>query len=369
MLLRLIWANSRRRKAKSLIGVLGVAYGTASMLVVLGIVLGAIQLFQDILAEDAHYVVFEKNVSDLFFSSVDASVADELRADPSVAAANPMLFGIISSEGFPIITCFGIANDDPRLAKATWIEGSRDDFGREPATVFLGHRASGFLAARRGGSVTLGNQSYKVGGVLSTSNGFEDGGVFMPMDVARKHFRREGLCSVVSVRLHDESRGDAFRKALEARHPGLVALPNEEFNRSYSQFRILKATAWTVGICSFVLGGLSVANTLLMSVYGRVREIAILRVCGFSARQVAALILGESLLLAAFGIAAGLATGLGILHVLREIPQLQGYVSPVVSPSILVAITATACLTNFLGALYPLRLALSIQPAEALRYE
>lgn len=369
MLPRLIFANLRRHRTKSLIGVMGVAYGVAAMLCVLAVVLGAIRLFENILAEDAHYVVFERNVSDLFFSSVDTSVADVARAHPAVETANPMLFGIISAEGHPIVTCFGLAASDPRLRNATWIAGSAADFGAKPGSVVVGERASGFLKVKRGDSLPLGNRRYEVAAVFSTKNGFEDGGVFMPLATAQAHFRREGLCSVVAVRLRDKEAGADFKAALEKDRPNLVALPNEEFNRGYSQFKILRVTAWTVGACSFVLGGLSVANTLLMSVYGRVREIAVLRVCGFSGRQVAALILGESFVLAAAGIVIGLAGGLAILAAAERLPQLQGYVSPVVPPAVIAAIVGTALVTNFLGALYPMRLALRIQPAEALRYE
>ena len=54
-----------------------------------------------------------------------------------------------------------------------------------------------------------------------------------------------------------------------------------------------------------MLGGLSVANTMIMAVFGRIRELAILRVCGFSRWQVARLILGESVLVAATGCWSG----------------------------------------------------------------
>ena len=252
---------------------------------------------------------------------------------------------------------------------ATWVSGGREDFGKKPGTVVVGERASSFLKVKRGDSLPLGNRTYEVAGVFSTKNGFEDGGVFMPLSTAQTHFRRDGLCSVVAVRLRDKEAGDAFKADMERNHPSLVALPNEEFNRGYSQFKILRVTAWTVGACSFVLGGLSVANTLLMSVYGRVREIAVLRVCGFSKGQVATLILGESFVLATLGIVVGLSGGFVLLAFAERLPQLQGYVSPVVPPSVIAAIVGTAFLTNFLGALYPMRLALSIQPAEALRYE
>ncbi|MEJ1973437.1 MAG: FtsX-like permease family protein [Lacunisphaera sp.] len=60
-----------------------------------------------------------------------------------------------------------------------------------------------------------------------------------------------------------------------------MALENREFSQGYTQFRILHLTAWAVGLCAFLLGGLGVANTMVLSVFSRIREIAVLRVCGF----------------------------------------------------------------------------------------
>ena len=89
-----------------------------------------------------------------------------------------------------------------------------------------------------------------------------------------------------------------------AKFPNLIGLENAEFTRSYSQFRILKATAWAVGGCGLLLGGLGVANTMIMSVFTRIREIAILRVNGFSHVQVAGMIFGESAVVSMLGAVA-----------------------------------------------------------------
>jgi putative ABC transport system permease protein len=148
-----------------------------------------------------------------------------------------------------------------------------------------------------------------------------------------------------------------------------VALEDKEFNRSYSQFRILEVTAWAIGVCSFLLGGMGVANTMLMSVFSRVREIAILRVCGFSKIQIAALVFGEAAVLAALGVIVGFAIGIAALKGMNAAPQLQGYVEAVIRPDILAAIAGVALLTAAGGALYPAWFASKIQPAEALRFE
>src|SRR4249920_23220 len=122
--LALVFINLRRHKLRALIGVAGIGFGVAAMLTILAIVTGAIGMFERILATDSHYLVFERNVSDLFFSSVTMEQVDAVRARPEVESANPLLFGIVSAPGHPIITCFGLDPADPRLARADWLYGS-----------------------------------------------------------------------------------------------------------------------------------------------------------------------------------------------------------------------------------------------------
>lgn len=368
-ILRLVFTNLRRHRWRALIGTAGIAFGVAAMLTILAIVTGAIGMFQRILASDSHYLVFERNVSDLFFSSVTRQQIDAIRARPEVESAHPVLFGIVSAGNHPVITCFGIESTDPRLAKAEWRAGKAEEFGKRDGEIYLGSRAAEFLNARSGERVMIGRGEFRVGGIFKTENGFEDGGVFLPLRAAQDFFHRDDAASVVTVKLRDERQGSAFKGALEAAESGVIALENREFNSSYNSFKILNFTAWAVGICAFCLGGLGVANTMLLSVFTRIREIAVLRVCGFSRPQVAQLIFGEAAAIAAVGVVAGFAIGGLLLVALQRVPQFQGYVQASIQPLVLGGIVLTAFVTAAGGAIYPARFAARIEPAEALRYE
>ncbi|WP_414663284.1 ABC transporter permease [Horticoccus sp. 23ND18S-11] len=368
-ILSLVLTNLRRHRWRAVIGMAGIAFGVAAMLTILAIVTGAIGMFQRILASDSHYLVFERNVSDLFFSSVTRDQVAAIRARPEVESAHPVLFGIVSAPDHPVITCFGIEASDPRLAKAEWRAGTKADFGAREEEIFLGSRAAEFLKAKLGDKVPIGRAIFKVGGIFKTENGFEDGGVFLPIAAAQEFFHRNGAASVVTVKLRDERRGADFKRGLETAEPGIIGLENREFNSTYNSFKILNFTAWAVGVCAFCLGGLGVANTMLLSVFTRIREIAVLRVCGFSGPQVAALIFGEAAVLATAGVVAGFAIGFVLLGILERVPQFQGYVQASLDPLVLIGIVATAFVTAGGGAIYPARFASRIQPAEALRYE
>ncbi|MDR3405643.1 MAG: ABC transporter permease [Chthoniobacter sp.] len=366
---RLILVSLRRHKVRATISVAGIGFGVAAMLTIVSIVLGAIGMFQSILANESQYVVFEKDVSDLFFSSVTMDQIHQLRALPMVKRVDPMLVGIVSSPDHPIVTCFGLEATDPRIVKARWLSGDAARFGTETGTIYLGRRAAEFLKASTGQTIPIGKGGFRVAGVFQTENGFEDGGVFMPLAHAQAFFHREGLASVATIKLRNADDGKALKAAVSADLQGLVALENREFNQSYSQFRILNFTSWAVGICSFFLGGMGVANTMLMSVFTRIREIAILRVCGFSKRQVAALIFGEAAVVAGVGTAAGFSIGLLALKTMNAMPQFQGYVQAMIRPDIVGAIIVISFATAFAGSLYPAYFASTIQPADALRFE
>jgi putative ABC transport system permease protein len=369
MYMRLIATNLARHRVRSLISIAGIAFSVAAMLAVITILQGAVGMFSDILSNDSQMIVFEKDVSDLFFSNVPVRDAAEMAAWPQVAHANPVLFGVVTSGAQPIITCFGVDADDPRLKKATWTAGNPASFGRDENGIVLGQRAAVFLAASMGDSVPVGHAHFRVVGILKTSNGFEDGGVFMPLKAAQNYFHKEQMSSAITIKLKSRDDATEFKRRVARQFPELIALEGEEFSRSYSQFRILKATAWAVGGCGLLLGGLGVANTMIMSVFTRIREIAILRTIGFSRAQIGRLVLGESVAVSSLGATAGLLIGVLTLNLLKTIPAFHGYVDASLRPGLMAGVGVLALLTGLAGAVYPMVYAVRIRAVEALRFE
>ena len=367
--LRLILTNLGRHRIRTLISIAGIAFSVAAMLTVVTILQGAVGMFAGLLSADSQLIVFERNISDLFFSSVPDEAVGQIKGWSMVEKANPVLFGIVSSQDHPIITCFGVTGDDARIRDAEWLAGSKDAFGANPGAVALGERAAEFLHASVGSQVAIGHGNFEVMGVIRTKNGFEDGGVFMPLPSAQSFFHKNGTSSVLLVKLKNRNDQAAFKAQVKQRYPSLIALEDEEFNRSYSQFKILKATAWAVGACGVLLGGLGVANTMIMSVFTRIREIAILRVNGFSNSQIATLIFGESGVVSLTGSLVGLVIGACGIIVLKLIPALHGYVDADVQPSVVIAVVFLACFTGAAGALYPAWYAMRVRAVEALRFE
>lgn len=367
--LRLITTNLQRHRIRTLISVAGIAFSVAAMLTVVTILQGAIGMFSSILSSDSEVIVFERNVSDLFFSNVPSTAVQQIAGWPMVLQADPVLFGIVSSTSQPIITCFGVTAADPRIRKAKWLEGNRLDFALHDDDVVLGERAAEFLNAKLGDHVPIGHAVFHVIGILQTANGFEDGGVFIPLSSAQSFFHKEGSSSVITIKLKNKDDADSFKSTVKTRYANLIALEDAEFTRSYSQFRILKATAWAVGGCGLLLGGLGIANTMIMSVFTRIREIAILRVNGFSRGQIGGMILGESAAVSVLGSLAGLLAGTCFLFTLKLIPTLHGYIDTTIHPLIMMTVILLSLLTGIAGALYPAVYAMHVRAVEALRFE
>ena len=368
-LLRMIITNLRRHRVRTLIGAAGIALGVATMLSVVGLLGGAVKMFERILRSDAEMVVFEKNVSDLFFSNVDTVVADELAQQSFVKSVQPVLFAIVASPDRPVVTCFGIRPEDGRLKKGKWLQGSVEDFRGDRDGIVLGERAADFLKAKLGEKVELGQQSYPVVGIVRLENGFENGGVFMPLRACQEAFHKDGVVSILAVALAKDHEASEVKQWVQQHHSKLQALENDEFSKSYSQFKILKTTAWVVGGCAFLLGGLSVTNTMILSVFSRIKELAVTRVCGFSRTQVVGMIFGESLIVSLIGVLLGWGLSTGGLWLLREVPALQGYIEPRVGWAEVAGATALAAITAIFGAIYPAWYAARLKPASALRFE
>jgi putative ABC transport system permease protein len=366
--LKLILTNLSRHRIRSFISIAGIAFSVAAMLTIVTILQGAVGMFSGILSSDSQIIVFERNVSDLFFSNVSPAAVNEIASWPIVQHADPVLFGIVSSADHPIITCFGVTAEDARIRKATWVAGDRASFAQHADDVVLGQRAAEFLSATMGSHVQIGHGTFHVIGILKTTNGFEDGGVFMPLSAAQNFFHKDGS-SVITIKLRDKEDIARFKSMVKAKFPNLIALEDAEFTRSYSQFKILKATAWAVGGCGLLLGGLGVANTMIMSVFTRIREIAILRVSGFSNAQIAGMIFGESAIVAVVGAFVGLTIGTCFLYILKQIPALHGYVDVTIEPAVVLIVIVLALLTGVAGALYPAIYAMRIRAVEALRFE
>jgi ABC-type antimicrobial peptide transport system permease subunit len=130
----------------------------------------------------------------------------------------------------------------------------------------------------------------------------------------------------------------------------------------------MEGMASAVAGLAIVVGGVTMTNTILMSVYERTREIGVLRAVGWRRRRVLTLILGESVLLALVGGLIGTLIGVALVYSIRNVP-LYGYTRGQFSSGLFLQAFVVAVVLGIVGGLYPAWRASKLQPLEAMRYD
>ena len=108
-----------------------------------------------------------------------------------------------------------------------------------------------------------------------------------------------------------------------------------------------------------------VANTTLVSVTQRTRELGVRRAVGASRRQILAEVLAESVLIAGLGGVAGLLAAAGVLTIATR----AFGVAIVLSPNTAILALLAALLSGILAGLYPARRASTVEIVVALHAE
>jgi putative ABC transport system permease protein len=121
----------------------------------------------------------------------------------------------------------------------------------------------------------------------------------------------------------------------------------------------------SVASVSLLVGGIGIMNIMLVSVTERTREIGLRMAVGARTRDILRQFLAEAVTLSAVGGVLGMALGLGVSQALTRV---LGWPTLITASSVLVAFAFAAGVGVFFG-YYPARTAAGLDPIEALRYE
>jgi putative ABC transport system permease protein len=120
-----------------------------------------------------------------------------------------------------------------------------------------------------------------------------------------------------------------------------------------------------IAAVSLIVGGIGVANVMLVAVRERIREIGIRRAIGARRRDILAQFLTEATVLSGIGGLLGVAAGLAVAVVLPTVTDQRTIVS---YPAAALALGISA-LVGIVAGLGPANQAAALDPATALRYE
>jgi putative ABC transport system permease protein len=132
---------------------------------------------------------------------------------------------------------------------------------------------------------------------------------------------------------------------------------------------IFNAIIIGVAAISLIVGGLSVINTMAMSVAERTREIGIRRAIGGSRRRIVRELVAEAGVIGLLGGLIGLGLGAAVVILVNEAGRSSGTVLFDLTPQTAVFAVGFSTILGMVAGIIPAWTAARLDPVSALRYE
>ena len=276
-------------------------------------------------------------VDDIEANPLDKGISDPqavlsaMRRDGLQATPRVRFVATVSNydDQIPVLACAVEPVDDTTVFKlsravvaGTWLSTATQK------QVVLGAQLARELKLGVGDSVLISAQTvedvtnadeYQIVGLVNTPlPEVNAGGLFMPLSDARSLLDAPTLVTEVDAALPRASNlsstlalGDRTAARLRAQLPGQRVDAMTYLARDYLSLRNAKAKySFLLILVVLLIAAVGIVNTILMSVYSRVREIGVLRAYGMTPREIKRLFTLEGLAVGIVGSVFGLALGI-----------------------------------------------------------
>jgi putative ABC transport system permease protein len=372
----------RARRLRAGLSALGVAIGIASMVAVLGVsesskadLMAALDRLgtnllqvgpgQTFMGEDA---VLPESAGGMVrrMDSVDGAAAVKV-LEQTVRRTD--LIDEVETGGIAVTAA------DTQLARTLGARVRRGRFlntatAAYPAVVLGATTARQLGIARPGVNVWLGDRWFTVVGILGhvTLAPDVDSAALIGFPVAERLFGADRSASTIYLRAAEDEVGQArelLASTVNPEHPEEVEVsrPSDALAARAAAKSAFTSLFLGLGAVALLVGGVGIANVMVISVLERRSEIGLRRALGATRRHISVQFLTESLLLALLGGVAGAALGAAVT---------TGYAlsqdwPAVVPPVALLGALGAAVAIGAIAGLYPATRAARLAPTEALR--
>ncbi|GLW64145.1 ABC transporter permease [Actinomadura rubrobrunea] len=374
-------AGLRTRRTRVVLSALGIAIGIATMVAVIGISSSSREDLMRRLDRLGTNLLTAQPGDTLFGERArlpEAAPAMVARIGPvtSVAATGTVDASVRRTDRIPEEITGGIAVraatvDLPRTLKTgvrtgAWLNAAT---GRYPGVVLGAEAAARLGVDRVGVRVWIGGRWFTVLGVLDTAELAPeiDRSALVGWDAAARYLGFDGHPTTIYARSADAAVEDVravLARTVNPEHPEEVEVsrPSDALQAKAAASGAFTGLLLGLGAVALLVGGVGVANTMVISVLERRREIGLRRSLGATRGQVRVQFLAESLLLSAFGGAAGAVLGAAVTVVFA---LYRGWPPVVPAWALGGAVAATLAIGTAAG-LYPAARAARLSPTAAL---
>ena len=386
--------NLTRRKLRTALTVIGIAVGIWALVVMAALatklsvlVEGGSTYFRDkVLVSDAASTPFAYG-----FTPLPIDVVQQIERVLGVAVAVPRVLLLMNPDdpsnafqqpGFIVGYTVGAdrGHETFPLEIAQGRATSAGDEGHR--VVFLGSDLAREFDKGPGDTFEIRGIKFKVVGVGEPRLMFFDSSAVIPLAAGQAMLAQEApvlarrgsdtgqLTSMVLVYPVEGMDTGQLARRVEENIPQVRAITGTEYDDQFgSTLAIFNTIILSVALISVVVGGLSVINTMTMSVAERTREIGIKRAIGASRGRIMRELLSEAAIIGLIGGLLGLASGAAFVYGANKIGEASGTALFLLTPGIAtLAVAFSTALGTVAGAL-PAWNASGLDPIEALRNE
>jgi putative ABC transport system permease protein len=256
----------------------------------------------------------------------------------------------------------------------------RDIRPADKGKVVVGADLVDQLKAKVGKTVMIRGKKFEVAGILNKTLTAPDSGVQMTLADAQALFLKtlpalvqekvEGdkLATGMVVYIDEGVDPETVATRIQDKYPATTATGPKAFKKQVEDSTsILTSIIFGIALISLLVGGLSVVNTMTMSVAERTREIGIRKAIGASNGRIVRQFLAESGVISLTGGLVGLI--LGSLFVSAANAGSTGTPLFLLTGRLVFGALGFAFALGILSGLYPSLHAARMNPVEALRYE